>query len=247
MLVAQDMEFIPFPKIPRLNRDVVITEKLDGTNGHIWIQEVQVITINDDLEAVELYASKMLPEGLIKVPHSHSCWEYWIRVGSRNRYLSHKSDNFGFWNWVNANKEEICKLGAGRHYGEWYGNGIQRNYGLQERRFALFNTERWSDPASRPKCVECVPVLYTGPLVGHPVWSNSPEGEYTLENVISWLKYKGSYAVPGFKSPEGICVFHTASNTSFKVTCENDDKPKMWKEINSAKAKEVPVEHQIPA
>jgi hypothetical protein len=25
-------DFIPFPKIPRLRRDIVITEKIDGTN-----------------------------------------------------------------------------------------------------------------------------------------------------------------------------------------------------------------------
>lgn len=31
-------EFRPFPKVPRLNRQMVITEKVDGTNGviHIW-------------------------------------------------------------------------------------------------------------------------------------------------------------------------------------------------------------------
>jgi len=32
-------EFIPMPKIPRLMREMVITEKLDGTNASILIRE----------------------------------------------------------------------------------------------------------------------------------------------------------------------------------------------------------------
>lgn len=31
--------FIPWPKIPRLNRDIVITEKLDGTNAAVHIND----------------------------------------------------------------------------------------------------------------------------------------------------------------------------------------------------------------
>lgn len=31
--------FIPFPKIPRLNRDIVVTEKIDGTNAGISVEE----------------------------------------------------------------------------------------------------------------------------------------------------------------------------------------------------------------
>lgn len=36
--------FEAFPKIPRLNREIVITEKLDGTNAVIHIGEDDVIT-----------------------------------------------------------------------------------------------------------------------------------------------------------------------------------------------------------
>ena len=32
-------EFQEFKKIPRLSRDIIITEKLDGTNGVIYIGE----------------------------------------------------------------------------------------------------------------------------------------------------------------------------------------------------------------
>mgnify|MGYP001595560836 CR=1 FL=1 len=33
-------EFVEFRKIPRLNRDVVITEKIDGTSAQVLIEQV---------------------------------------------------------------------------------------------------------------------------------------------------------------------------------------------------------------
>lgn len=33
------MEFMEFPKIARLSRECIITEKIDGTNGQIFIDE----------------------------------------------------------------------------------------------------------------------------------------------------------------------------------------------------------------
>jgi len=33
----EDIEFRGFPKIPRLSREILITEKIDGTNAHIYI------------------------------------------------------------------------------------------------------------------------------------------------------------------------------------------------------------------
>ena len=34
-----DIPFVSFPKISRLNRSVIITEKIDGTNAGIYIPE----------------------------------------------------------------------------------------------------------------------------------------------------------------------------------------------------------------
>lgn len=34
---VQNMEFREFPKMPRLSRDMVITEKLDGTNAQVYV------------------------------------------------------------------------------------------------------------------------------------------------------------------------------------------------------------------
>lgn len=37
-------EHKPFPKIPRYLRDVVVTEKLDGTNGLVYVSDDGVVT-----------------------------------------------------------------------------------------------------------------------------------------------------------------------------------------------------------
>jgi hypothetical protein len=79
---------------------------------------------------------------------------------SRSRWITPDDDNFGFAAWVEANRDELLTLGPGRHFGEWWGSGIQRGYGLPkgEKRFSLFNVSRWGE--SRPACCHVVPVLY---------------------------------------------------------------------------------------
>ena len=108
-------DFVAFPKIPRLSRRCVITEKIDGTNACIFIGE--------DGEFL---------------------------VGSRTRWITPENDNHGFARWAYEHKDELLGLGPGRHFGEWWGQGIQRGYGLKEKRFSLFNTSRWMDDAVRP-------------------------------------------------------------------------------------------------
>lgn len=140
-----------------------------------------------------------------------------IGAASRTRliYPGKSTDNFGFAGWVQDNRDELLKLGPGRHFGEWYGKGIQRNYGLDEKRFALFNTSRWSDNPERPECCGVVPVLYAG------VFS-----DWDIQMVMLQLDQRGSAMVPGFMKPEGIVVFHQASRTMFKRTLEGDEQPK---------------------
>lgn len=173
--------FEEFPKIPRLKRECVITEKIDGTNA--------AVIITGDGE---------------------------IGAQSRTRIITpgKDTDNFGFAAWVQDNRDELLKLGPGRHFGEWYGAGIQRTYGLDHKRFALFNTARWNPlNPNKPACCDVVPVLFTGAL-----------GD--AEQALKDLEANGSRAVPGFMRPEGVVVYHSASNTLFKALLENDDVPK---------------------
>ncbi len=133
-----------------------------------------------------------------------------ITVQSRNRIITPEQDNAGMARWVKANYEDLLKLGPGYHYGEWCGQGIQRNYGLKEKRFYLFNSFRWADPEVRPACCHVVPVLTTGT---DPV------------NVLERAKIaleQGSVAVPGFDRPEGIVLFHEPSHHMYKWTFDGD-------------------------
>jgi hypothetical protein len=174
-------EFVGFPKMSRLNRTCIVTEKIDGTNAQIFIA--------DDFET--------------------------ILFGSRTKWITPEDDNYGFARWGTENKAELLKLGPGQHFGEWWGAGIQRRYGLTEKRFSLFNATRWADDAVRPKCCHVVPVL-----------AQHTDIRVATESALTLLREKGSIAAPGFMKPEGVVIFHTASGQLFKVTLEKDESRK---------------------
>lgn len=100
------MEFQAFNKIPRLCREIVITEKIDGTNGIIAIGE----------------------NGEFQVGSRNR----WLTDEMGNIV----ADNAGFAQWAVRNREDLMGLGIGYHYGEWWGHGIQRGYNLKEKRSA---------------------------------------------------------------------------------------------------------------
>jgi hypothetical protein len=193
------MEFQKWPKIPRLNRDMIITEKIDGTNAQVYITNVDPSDqMTKDFEAK---GWAIIKEGRFK---------YAIIPGSRNKFITVKKDNYGFAKWVNENADNLLNLGAGRHYGEWWGQGIQRKYGMEEKKFSLFNVSRYRE--DRPACCGIVPILFEGPFDTDMV-----------DHVVFMLGESGSHAAKGFMNPEGVVVFHVAANSTFKVTCKNDE------------------------
>lgn len=188
------MAYPKFGKIPRLNRAAIITEKLDGTNGLVAVYGPGEL-VPDDMTGVGVFG------------------EYFVAAGSRNRWLTPTQDNHGFAAWVWENATELAKLGPGLHYGEWYGRGIQRGYGLAEKRFALFNTHKWAD--ERPACCDVVPTLA---LVDNDL-------TYHVGAALTDLAVNGSRVTPGFKA-EGVVIFHTAAGQYFKATIDDDAAPK---------------------
>jgi len=132
-----------------------------------------------------------------------------VTAGSRSRWITPGDDNFGFARWVHDHTDELRGLGPGYHYGEWWGAGIQRRYGLQEKRFSLFNAGRWE--TERPPCCHVVPVLYRGPF-----------SLSAVDDELGRLAAEGSRAAPGFMQPEGIVVYHEASRQLFKKTLDGD-------------------------
>lgn len=199
-------DFEEFPKIARLKRTVVITEKIDGTNAQVaWVPIVEPgLPVSVDLYRHDPFCLAIV-HGLAEGDSAMALY-----AGSRNRWLTEEKDNFGFARWVVEHREELYTLGAGRHYGEWYGLGIQRGYNLAEKRFALFNTARWNaQNPNKPACCDVVPVL--------------AEGEDVDDDIcMRQLDEAGSHMVPGFKMPEGIVVYHTASRQYYKRTFRDD-------------------------
>ena len=197
--------FEAFPKIPRLRREVTITEKIDGTNAQIYIvQRPATEACHDAENRIALFSDD----------YHHVYTD--VFAGRRSRWIRPGNDNFGFALWVSENVQELLKLGPGRHFGEWWGAGIQRRYGLTEKRFSLFNVDRWGPHnPNTPACCHVVPVLARGRM-GDPV----------VYDALEQLRLNGSVAAPGFMQPEGVVVHHHASRTRVKVTLEGDDKPK---------------------
>lgn len=139
-----------------------------------------------------------------------------FKVGSRTRWITPQNDNHGFARWAYDNKDELIRvLGEGKHYGEWWGNGIQRGYGMRTKVFSLFNTSRWDAKTlfeTTKIDVDVVPVLYTGSF-------DTTE----FDRVLAALKVSGSLAAPGFMNPEGIVIYDTRSGTGYKKTFDYDD------------------------
>ena len=212
------MDFEPFPKIPRLNRDIVVTEKIDGTNAAVLIEDV---TEHWETKLVEQF----IDPSVIEIDGAR----YRVQAQSRKRLITPEDDNFGFARWVRENAADLVRLmGPGRYFGEWWGKGIQRGYGMERKVFSLFNpTFRWGDAPEAQWLkdsgeVRTVPVLYEGPFRER----NEVNGEDPIDAALWTLRNCGSEAAPGFMNPEGIIVYHTASRGLFKVTCEGDEKPK---------------------
>jgi hypothetical protein len=173
-------EFKAFPKVPRLFRDMIVTEKLDGTNACVIV---------DTSGAV--YAQ------------------------SRKRLITPEQDNYGFAAWVADNADKLREgLGEGYHYGEWWGQGIQRGYELDHKRFSLFNVDRYTDEQLEllPDNVGLVPVIVRQTF-----------DIAQVQMALNQLATQGSYATPEYyDNPEGVVVYHTASRQVFKATLDSD-------------------------
>jgi len=177
--------FKPWPKITRLEnkRPPIFTEKIDGTNACVIVAYQ-----NPDANSI---ASVVNNGGILSI---------WAQ--SRTRLITPENDNYGFAKWVRSNSEELLSLGEGYHFGEWWGQGINRGYGLTEKRFSLFNTRRWGphNPHT-PKCCHVVPII----TVDFP------------QDALAQLRYFGSIAAPGWMKPEGAVMYEPDTDTYFKI------------------------------
>lgn len=170
-------EFVSWGKTHRLDRDTVITEKIDGTNACVVIGE----------------------DGKF------------LGAQSRKRIITPESDNYGFAAWAYQHGDDLAELlGPGYHYGEWWGNGINRNYGVKDRRFYLFDALRWE--TSDDYFAEQVPGLGVVPIV-----HRSDNFFEAIQVAEYWLTEEGSMVAPGYRRPEGMIVYHVPARARFKI------------------------------
>lgn len=181
-----NLEFVPWPKIPRgQHEEVVITEKINGTNACIVIRDGKIVGIQ-----------------------------------SRKRFITvgKQTDNQGFAAWVAANEEDLLALGEGYHYGEWAGEGIQKNdHNIVGKKFFLFNTFRWGIHNPPPSCCDVVPVLYQGTADKDLI-------DHIMRELQVTEEAKGN-------TPEGVIVYYTKTRRYEKHTFR--DQHGKWKEEQS--------------
>ena len=114
------MDFKPFPKVPRLSREIVITEKLDGTNASVWIEIDHGRFIYREHKTA-------------KITHNETV--YTVSAGSRKKFLSpggtlftgdppkpvKGTDNFGFAAWFWSMLLPFISLPISLGVGAWVG------------------------------------------------------------------------------------------------------------------------------
>lgn len=221
MALSEAEDFPKFSKIYRFRRECIITEKIDGTNGLVRIEDLGIIPESTPFpNDGDVFYEPLTGTTFIKTADT----VYTVRAGSRNRWLTTDKDNYGFASWVAGNAADLVQLGPGHHYGEWWGAGVQRRYGMDRKIFSLFDAHRWVGNVPEntpPECVSVVPILTQGVM-----------GDETINAALQWLETKGSVASflesegEHFMRPEGIIVYHLQTRNRYKILIENDDVPK---------------------
>lgn len=185
--------FKAWPKIPRLTNEIYhISEKIDGTNAAIIIQPLPHISEGKE---------PTYPQPLYTF-YTETADAYGVWAQSRTRLITPEDDNFGFAKWVKENADTLIKdLGPGYYYGEWWGSGINRGYGLDHKRFSLFN------PTKQSSVCYNVPILCS--CEQYALMSD-------INACITTLK-DGSVAAPGYMRPEGLVLYAEQAKTYWKV------------------------------
>lgn len=121
---------------------------------------------------------------------------------SRKRNITPDDDNYGFARWAHDRSDDLFRFfGEGRHFGEWWGSGVQRGYGVSTKLFTPFNVGRFNTeiaPDEWPEQCVPLPILATCPLA---------ELADTLASVEAEMLRGGSVIADGFPNPEGVMIW----------------------------------------
>lgn len=222
-------QFKSWGSTPRFHKGLHITEKINGTNAGVSVQGF----------SYGHHVRNEIPSDAILVVDDENNVEYLVRAQSRKRIITPDNDNFGFAGWVWENAEGLANLlGFGYHYGEWYGEGIQKNpLAVKGRKWALFNTWHWGrkENLERLKAAD-IPGLTIVPVL-HDEQRDGPADYMTIPQILGDL-HNGSYA-DGYETlpnahkmdfhvegPEGIIVWQRETQQRYKILLREDDKHK---------------------
>lgn len=200
-MIIPSIEFVPFDKMARLSRGMVITEKIDGTNGTVFIDEnlnvsaasrTRWITPNDDNYGFARWVEEHTEELKALGPGEHR-GEWWGSGIQRGYGLTKGDKRFSLFN-----THRWCAHDA-----------VPR---------LLSTANSMAPPVFQqqvPACCSVVPILFQGEF-----------DSYAVRTVLEALRLDGSHAAPGFMKPEGLVVYHSAAGMYFKKTLEKDEMPK---------------------
>lgn len=220
-------QFRKWSSTPRLHKGLRVYEKIDGTNGCVIVQRVSLVDL------------AVAPKDTAVVMHSSLEFGYWVKAQSRSRIITPGNDNFGFAEWVYTNAWALAHyLDQGYHYGEWFGEGIQKNpLGIEGKRFYLFHAWYWARPENALKLSQSgvkglghVPVLHDPDTHGEATWGTIPAIMDDLawygtkvegaQKISDGLLYDGEPDV--MARPEGIIVWHKDTQQKYKILLDND-------------------------
>ena len=138
-------EFVPFPKIPRLHKECVVTEKIDGTNGLIYITDDGDMFIgsrnrwlSEDADNFGFHRWAMENKSeLMKLGVGRHHGEWWGSGIQRGYNLPKGEKRFSLFNvsiWNEENKPECCYVVPTLYTGEFDTDVINHlMYELQEK------------------------------------------------------------------------------------------------------------------
>lgn len=186
-------DFETFQKIPRLCREVVITEKMDGTNAQVFVPPDPALPLAIGSR------NRWITPGKLTDNYDFARWvmdnEEAIRRLGPGRH-------FGEW-WG---------VGIARRY-----NISERRWSLFN---ATQWTDQELHDRGLPANVTVVPILYRGEL--EPNWDGTACVRSPAWIAVARLRHDGSVAAPGFMNPEGIVLFHRAMGRLAKWTFDGD-------------------------
>ncbi len=137
------MEFIKYLKTKRFTSNIIITEKIDGTNAQlVWDEDHQILRCGS--------RNRYLNYSYEPDNFGFAAW-----VDKNREVLTKYFKDFDY-----------------PIYGEWWGKGIQRGYEVDQKYFSIFHTGLFGDKIPQELYnigVRYVPVLYEGLNVDDPI------------------------------------------------------------------------------